>query len=147
MIAQQFLNNANFQKAWLQVWKNKGCAGSDGETLAQFKQNLESNLSALRKAIALGNYQPAPYKQILIPKSQDKMRELKVPSVRDRVVQQALLNVHSPLIEPTFSSCSFAYRPSLSYIQAVEKIANSARSRLSMGFRCRYRTIFRQDKL
>ena len=123
MISQKFLSNANFQQAWLQVKKNKGCAGSDGETLAQFKQKLDSNLSNLRDAIALGNYQPAPYKQILIPKSKDKLRKLKVPSVRDRVVQQALLNVLSPIIEPTFLASSFAYRPHLSYIQAVEKIA------------------------
>lgn len=122
-IAQKFLSNANLHFSWLQVLKNKGCAGSDGQTLSQFKQNLESNLSSLQKAIASSNYQPAPYKQILIPKSKDKMRELKVPSVRDRIVQQALLNVLSPIIEPTFSPCSFAYRPNLSYIQAVEKIA------------------------
>ena len=122
-IAQQFLSNANFQQAWLQVWKNQGCAGSDGETLARFKQDLETNLTNLKNAIADSNYQPAPYKQILIPKSKNKYRELKVPSVRDRIVQQALLNVLSPLIEPTFSVCSFAYRPNLSYIQAVEKIA------------------------
>ena len=123
-IARNFLSNANFQQAWLQVWKNKGCAGSDGETLTQFKQNLESNLSDLSNKISDSNYQPAPYQQILIPKSKDKYRELKVPSVKDRIVQQALLNVLSPLIEPTFSVCSFAYRPNISYIQAVEKIAD-----------------------
>lgn len=51
------------------------------------------------------------------------MRELRIPSVRDRIVQQALLNVLVPVIEPTFSDCSFAYRPNLSIIKAVEKIA------------------------
>ena len=121
---REFLSNANFQQAWIQVKKNKGCAGSDGETIARFKQNLESNLSDLRNAIALGNYQPAPYQQILIPKDRGKWRELKVPSVKDRIVQQALLNVLSPIIEPTFLACSFAYRPNISYIQAVEKIAD-----------------------
>lgn len=122
-IAQKFLSDYNFQQAWLQVWKNKGCAGNDGETLVQFKANLETNLADLRNAIANSEYQPAPYKQILIPKGKEKYRELKVPSVRDRIAQQALLNILSPLIEPAFSACSFAYRPNLSYIQAVEKIA------------------------
>lgn len=122
-IAEQFLSSANFHFSWLQVSKKKGCAGSDGETIAQFKQNLDHNLANLRNAIANSNYQPAPYQQILIAKENNKQRELKVPSVRDRIAQQALLNVLSPLIEPKFSDCSFAYRPNISYIQAVEKIA------------------------
>ena len=54
-IAEQFLSSANFQQAWLQVAKKKGCAGSDGETVAQFKQNLNSNLANLRNAIASSN--------------------------------------------------------------------------------------------
>lgn len=57
MTANKFLSSANFQQAWLQVNKNKGCTGIDGETLTQFKQNLDLNLSNLRKLVASGNYQ------------------------------------------------------------------------------------------
>ncbi len=60
---------------------------------------------------------------MFIPKKQNSLRELRIPTVRDRIIQQALLNVIVPLIDPHFSEASFAYRPNISYIQAVEKIA------------------------
>ena len=119
-----FLSSYNFQQAWLKVKKNKGSAGVDRETIDDFARNQQFNLARLRKAVANSTYRPYPYKQTLIPKNNGKLRELRIPTVRDRIVQQALLNVLAPITEATFSDCSFAYRPKISYIQAVEKIAD-----------------------
>lgn len=120
---EEFLSLFNFQQAWLKVRENQGCAGTDNETIADFSRKERANLSELRESVANNTYQPQPYKQVLIPKGNGKLRELRIPTVRDRIVQQALLNVIRTPIERQFSPASFAYRPNMSYIQAVEKVA------------------------
>lgn len=122
-LVKQFLSSENFGFAWEKVGKNKGCAGVDGETIADFANNLEANLLSLNQAVTNSSYLPQPYKKVLIPKGKGNYRELKIPTVRDRVVQQALLNILSPLAEKKFSAASFAYRRNLSYINAVEQVA------------------------
>ncbi|GAX41517.1 RNA-directed DNA polymerase [Tolypothrix sp. NIES-4075] len=123
-IASRFLDINNFQRAWLKVAENRGCAGVDGETISSFAGNQTVNIYQLLNAVANSTYQPLPCKQVIIPKKNGTQRELKIPTVRDRIVQQALLNVLCPLMEDKFSPVSFAYRPNLSYINAVEKIAD-----------------------
>lgn len=123
-ILDEFLSLENFQRAWEKVAENRGCAGGDGETIDKFARNQTLNIYQLRDAVADVTYQPFPCKQVVIPKRNGTQRELKIPTVRDRIVQQALLNVLYPLMEEKFSSASFAYRPNLSYINAVEKIAD-----------------------
>ena len=124
MIASQFIDINNFQRAWEKVADKRGCAGVDGETISSFAGNQTVNIYQLMNSVADGSYQPLPCKQVIIPKKNGSQRELKIPTVRDRIVQQALLNVISPLMESKFSPVSFAYRPNLSYINAVEKIAD-----------------------
>lgn len=123
-IITQFLQLDNFQRAWEKVAANRGCAGVDGETISQFASNQTLNIYHLRDAVLQGTYKAFPCKQVIIPKRNGKQRELKIPTLRDRIVQQALLNCLSPLLEETFSSASFAYRPNLSYINAVEAVAH-----------------------
>lgn len=123
-IISQFLNLNNFQAAWEKVAANRGSGGIDGETIDGFARNQTVNIYQLLRAVASNNYEPQPHKQVVIPKKNGKFRELKIPCVRDRIVQQALLNVLSPLMEEKFLPVSFAYRPNLSYINAVEKIAD-----------------------
>ncbi|HAG81711.1 MAG TPA: group II intron reverse transcriptase/maturase [Cyanobacteria bacterium UBA12227] len=122
-IIDDFLRLENFQRAWEKVAENRGCAGVDGESIDRFARNQTMNIYQLRDGVAQTRYQPSPYKQVIIPKRNGTQRELKIPTVRDRIVQQALLNVLSPFMEKTFSSASFAYRPNLSYLNAVEKVA------------------------
>jgi RNA-directed DNA polymerase len=122
-IVSDFLDLGNFQRAWEKVAENRGCAGVDGETIDRFASNQVINIYQLRDAVTNSTYQPYPCKQVLIPKKNGSWRELKIPTVRDRIVQQALLNVISPLMEKIFSTDSFAYRPKLSYLNAVEKVA------------------------
>ncbi|MGI0481107.1 reverse transcriptase domain-containing protein [Geminocystis sp. CENA526] len=123
-IINQFLAFHNFENAWQKVEKNKGCAGIDGETIEKFALQQKTNLLQLRDEVANNTYQPSPYQQILIPKNHDSWRELRIPTVRDRIVQQALLNILNPLIEKHFSDSSFAYRPNISYLDAVKKVAH-----------------------
>lgn len=118
----QFLSADNFALAWGKVATNQGCAGIDGETLTQFGQDLERRLALLRQQVAQGRYRPLPLRQLFVPKRGGGWRELQVPTVRDRIVQQALLNVLHPLFEPQFERCSYAYRPGRSHKMAVERI-------------------------
>ncbi|MEO0490488.1 MAG: reverse transcriptase domain-containing protein, partial [Cyanobacteria bacterium J06659_2] len=117
-----FLSVENFRAAWQKVAANQGCAGVDGETLAQFGRYLDKNLRRLRQAVINGSYRPLPLRQIFIPKKDKSWRELRVPAVRDRIVQQALLNVLHPVLEPHFEACSFAYRPGRSHYMAVDQV-------------------------
>jgi CRISPR-associated protein Cas1 len=117
-----FLSTENFEAAWRKVASNKGCAGVDGETIHQFGQQRDRKLQQLRQRVADGTYRPLPLRQIFIPKKDHSWRELRVPAVRDRIVQQALLNVLHPLMEPQFEPCSFAYRPGRSHRMAVEQV-------------------------
>lgn len=122
-LVADFLSIENFRQAWKKVAANQGAAGIDGETIDDFDRNLNFNLSQLRDSVANSTYQAHPCKQVLIPKNQGTWRELKIPAVRDRIVQQALLNILAPVWESKFSCCSFAYRPNLSYLDAVEAVA------------------------
>ncbi len=123
-IVSKFIDINNFQRAWEKVAQNRGGAGVDGETISDFAGNQAVNIYQLLHAVADGSYQPSPCKQLIISRKNGTQRELKVPTIRDRIVQQALLNVLSPLMEEKFLPVSFAYRPKLSYINAVEKIAD-----------------------
>ncbi|MGB3654505.1 MAG: CRISPR-associated endonuclease Cas1, partial [Rivularia sp. (in: cyanobacteria)] len=123
-IASKFIDINNFQRAWEKVADKRGCAGIDGETISHFAGNQTVNIYQLMNSVADGSYQPSACKQVIIPKRNGTQRELKIPTIRDRIIQQALLNVLSPLMEEKFSPVSFAYRPNLSYINAVEKIAD-----------------------
>ncbi|KYC38650.1 hypothetical protein WA1_36350 [Scytonema hofmannii PCC 7110] len=123
-IISEFLALHNFQRAWEKVAEKRGCAGLDGETIDGFARNQAMNIYQLRDAVANGSYEPQACKQVIIPKRNGNLRELKIPTVRDRIVQQALLNVLAPIAEENFSPASFAYRPNLSYLNAVEKIAD-----------------------
>ena len=123
-IVKQFLSIDNFKLAWQKVADNRGGAGVDEQTITDFSHNLNANLIQLKDALANSTYSHSPYKYIRIPKAQGKWRELKIPTVRDRIVQQALLNVLYPPVESRFSPASFAYRPNISYLSAVEKVAH-----------------------
>jgi CRISP-associated protein Cas1 len=126
----RFLDRGNFHDAWKRVAANRGCAGVDGETIAHFSQSSEHYLEALRLSVARETYRPLPLRQIWIPKrnrqqttdGKTEWRELRVPTVRDRIVQQALLNILHPVLEPQFEPCSFAYRPGRSHLMAVRQV-------------------------
>ena len=118
----QFLKPENFELAWDKVATNNGCAGVDRETIAQFGKQKHRKLPLLLRQVVRGSYRPLPLRQIAIPKKAKGWRILRVPTVRDRIVQQALLNVLHPVMEPQFEPESFAYRLGRSHKLAVEKV-------------------------
>jgi retron-type reverse transcriptase len=119
----EFLDFQNFDRAWQKIADNRGCAGIDGETIEMFGRRASQNLVLLRDTIANGRYLPSPCQQVLIPKTQDSHRALSIPTVRERIIQQALLNILNPIVDRQLSPVSFAYRPQVSYLQAVEAVA------------------------
>jgi len=122
-LRDRVLDPHNLDDAWKHVRRKNGCAGTDGETIGKFGRNAENNLSKLRQQLGEGEYRPLPLRQILIPKKDGGWRELRVPTVRDRIVQQAILQVLYPVMEKEFESCSFAYRPGRSHLMAVRQVS------------------------
>jgi len=118
----------NLQEAWKRVKSNRGCAGIDRITVRRFSLRLSRNLSRLRTELLNGTYTPQPLKLVLIPKKSGGMRSLGIPTIRDRVAQQAVYRVIAPVWEPHLSEASFAYRPGRSVGKAV-RVVEKWRSR------------------
>jgi len=94
-------------------------AGVDKVTASQFQRNFESQLETLRLELKRGTYQPEPVRQVLIPKSNGKMRPLGIPCLRDKIVQEAVRMALEPIFEVEFHSSSYGFRPNRSTHQAV----------------------------
>jgi len=105
------LTRQNLQEAWKRVKANKGAAGVDGLNIEQTAQALRTSWPDIRQAMLAGRYRPSPVRKVLIPKPDGSQRELGIPTVTDRLIQQALLQVLQPLIDPTFSDHSHGFRP------------------------------------
>jgi len=108
-------------EAYLRVYKNKGASGVDGVTVDQLKQYLKENKDELRQRIRTRKYQPQAALRVEIPKENGKMRKLGIPTVVDRVVQQAIHQVLSPIFEKQFSEFSYGFRPKRSCEMAIVK--------------------------
>jgi RNA-directed DNA polymerase len=111
----------NMLRAYKQVMSNKGAAGVDGMTVEQLKPYLQEHWERIKEALLNGKYQPQPVRCVAIPKPQGGMRQLGIPPVVDRLIQQALHQVLSPIFEPGFSESSYGFRPGRSAHQAVRQ--------------------------
>ncbi len=107
----QALARENMQRAWKRVKANKGAAGADGLDIAQTGAHLKHAWPTIRQHLVEGTYRPQPVRRVGIPKPDGSERELGIPTVTDRLIQQALLQVLQPLIDPTFSEHSYGFRP------------------------------------
>lgn len=115
----------NLERAWESVRRNQGAGGIDGQSIAAFEEHREEHLERLAKELSAETYQPAPVKQVQIPKRGGKpgeKRTLGIPTVYDRVCQQALLNRLEPIFEAEFDEASFGYRRGRSPQDALRKI-------------------------
>ena len=119
---QQALSDPSLYEAWSKVKSNKGCAGTDRQSIRNFEINLAHNLSLLKKEVLSGGYTPAPLLVTRIPKKQGGFRTLAIPAVRDRILQTSVALVLTPIFEAEFEDCSFAYRKNRSVDKAVERI-------------------------
>ena len=114
----------NLALAWEKVKRNRGAGGVDGQSLAEFEEGLEENLSRLHEELRRNTYRPLPVREHQIPKAGQpgKTRKLGIPTIYDRVCQQALVNRLDPIFEPVFDDASFGYRRGRSTKDALRKI-------------------------
>lgn len=114
------VERSNMQCAYERVVANKGAAGVDGLTVAELKPWLKAHWSKVRQALLAGEYMPSAGRKVEIPKPQGGVRTLGIPTVVDRLIQQALHQVLQPRFEPEFSESSYGFRPGRNAHQAVE---------------------------
>jgi RNA-directed DNA polymerase len=110
-LMEKVCERPNLQAALKRVRKNKGSPGIDGMTVDELADYLRAHWPALREQLLAGTYQPSPVKRQFIPKGNGEMRELGIPTVLDRFIQQALLQVLQPRFDPSFSQHSHGFRP------------------------------------
>ncbi len=113
------LARENMQQAWKRVRSNKGAAGVDGLNIDETAERLRTKWPSIREQLVHGTYRPQPVRRVTIPKPDGGERELGIPTVTDRLIQQALLQVLQPLLDPTFSQHSYGFRPRRSAQEAV----------------------------
>ena len=118
---ERVVERANVRLAYQRVVRNKGAAGVDGVTVAEFKDWLMVHWPSVKKALLEGSSLPRPVRRVDIPKPSGGVRTLGIPTLVDRLIQQALHQVLSPRFEPTFSSHSYGFRPGRSAAQAVKQ--------------------------
>lgn len=120
-LMEEVVERSNLQLAYQRVVQNKGAPGVDDVSVAEFKDWLKMHWPSVKKALLEGRYIPRAVRRVDIPKPSGGMRTLGVPTVVDRLIQQALHQVLQPLFEPTFSDASFGFRPGRGAHQAVRK--------------------------
>ncbi|MBK5915152.1 group II intron reverse transcriptase/maturase, partial [Rhodocyclus purpureus] len=110
----------NLMLAYQRVVENKGAAGVDGIGIAGFKDHLKQHWPTIKAKLLAGEYMPSPVRRVDIPKPQGGVRTLGIPTLTDRLIQQALHQVLSPIFEADFSDSSYGFRPGRSAHQAVK---------------------------
>ncbi|MBL0380993.1 MAG: group II intron reverse transcriptase/maturase [Desulfofustis sp. PB-SRB1] len=117
----RMLNRRALGQAFWKVKSAKGSAGIDGQSVKDFAESLDSNLNSLLAELQDKSYHPLAVRRVEIPKANGGVRLLGIPAVRDRVVQQALLDILQPIFDPGFHPSSYGYRPGRSCHQAITK--------------------------
>jgi RNA-directed DNA polymerase len=111
----------NLNQAYKQVRANKGASGVDGMTVKELGSYLREHKEELIKSLLEGSYKPKKVRAVEIPKADGGVRRLGIPTVVDRVVQQAIVQVLEPILDPTYSESSYGFRPNRSAHQALKK--------------------------
>ena len=112
----------NLEKAWKRVKANHGAPGVDGITIEQFPDRTRDLWAGIRGSLLAGTYQPSPVKRVEIPKPTGGTRPLGIPTVLDRLIQQAIAQVMYPIFDPGFSDSSFGFRPGRSAHHSVKEL-------------------------
>tara|TARA_R110000744_G_scaffold91275_5_gene177155 strand:- start:4333 stop:5622 length:1290 start_codon:yes stop_codon:yes gene_type:complete len=122
-LLEPILQPSNILQAWKRVRANKGAAGIDGMTIDDFPVWAKAgNWKRIMTEIRSGQYQPAPFRRVEIDKPDGGKRQLGIPTVADRVIQQAIAQVLTPIFDPAFSDNSFGFRPHRNGQQAVKQV-------------------------
>ncbi len=149
-LLEQILDRDNLNRAYKKVKSNKGSHGVDRMKVDELLPYLKQNGEAIRQAILEGSYRPQPVRRVEIDKPDGGKRQLGIPTVLDRMIQQAITQVLSPIFDEGFSWCSYGFRPSRDAKQAVK----TARTYIELGFKwvvdidlARYFDTVNHDKL
>lgn len=122
-LLEQVLSSENLQAAWKRVRANKGAAGVDGMSIDDFPAWVkEGNWIKIKTALETGQYRPSPVRRVEIDKPDGGKRQLGIPTITDRVIQQAIAQVLTPIFDPDFSDNSFGFRPNRNGQQAVKQV-------------------------
>lgn len=127
---EKVLSRDNLSRALRRVERNRGAPGVDGMAVEELRPWLHLHWPEVRKALDEGTYRPAPVRQVTIPKPDGGERRLGVPTVLDRLIEQAILQVLVPIFDPAFSDSSYGFRPGRSAHQAVR----AARGHVADGY-------------
>jgi len=120
-LLDKILSRENMLEAYNQVKSNKGSAGIDGMTIEEMDNYLRQNWRLTKELIKQRKYKPQPVLRVEIPKPDGGIRQLGIPTVMDRMIQQAIVQVMSPICEPHFSDTSYGFRPNRSCEKAIMK--------------------------
>ena len=121
-LLEKVLDDRNLFKAYKQVYKNKGASGVDGVTVDELGYYMYQHKEEIKEQIRKRKYKPSPVRRVYIPKDNGDKRGLGIPTVVDRVIQQAIVQVLSPIYEEQFSETSYGFRPNRSCEQAIIKL-------------------------
>jgi RNA-directed DNA polymerase len=121
-LMEAVLSPANLHQAWRRVKSNRGAPGIDGLRIEDFPAHAREHWSAIRQTLSDGRYQPQPVRRVTIPKPDGGERALGIPTVVDRVIQQAIAQVMTPLFDPEFSASSYGFRPKRSAHGALKQV-------------------------
>lgn len=120
-LMERVADASNLYVAWKRVRANKGSSGIDGQTVEEFEQKALPHILEMQKQLLAEQYKPVAVRGVQIPKPSGGTRQLGIPTVKDRIVQQAVAQVLSPLYERVFSESSFGFRPNRSAHQALKQ--------------------------
>ena len=126
-LMERIVERANMERAWRKVKGNRGAPGSDGITLEAFAETFHEQWPDVRQQLLEGTYRPGAARRKSIPKPDGSQRLLGIPNVIDRLIQQAILQVLTPIFDPHFSKSSFGFRPRRSAHGAVKQIQKTIR--------------------
>ena len=126
-LMEEIVDRANMQRAWRNVKANRGAPGADGVTLEQFAETFAAQWASVRQQLLEGTYRPGAARRKSIPKPDGSMRHLGIPNVVDRVIQQAILQILTPIFDPHFSESSYGFRPKRSAHGAIKQIQTTIR--------------------
>lgn len=121
-LMERVVSRANMERAWRRVRRNRGGPGEDGVTIAEYATMARATWDDVRTTLLEGRYVPSPVRRVSIPKPSGGERQLGIPTVQDRLIQQALLQVLTPMFDPGFSESSFGFRPGRSAHGAVRQV-------------------------
>jgi RNA-directed DNA polymerase len=126
-LLDEVLSSENLRRAWKRVKANRGAPGIDGMTLEDFPAHARTHWPAIKEQLRQGRYQPQPVRRVEIPKRGGGQRLLGIPSITDRLLQQAIAQVLTPIFDPGFSASSFGFRPGRNAHQAIRQVQAEVR--------------------